>query len=279
MIRHRLAHRAPQCPYCAMNTPLRKMARKKLLLDIFECRNCLLIFRWPAETAEEFRRFYQQEYAEGAITELPAAQDLERLCAEGFRGGSLDLSGKIALLRTLENSGRVLDYGCSWGYGLYQLRTSGFDAVGYEISSPRAGYGRAQLGAEIMEDPAALAELSDASFDVLFSNHVVEHLPALGETLDLFSRLLRRGGLAFIVLPNFTGKEARNGRFLNWIGAAHPVAPTRDFFLRNLPQHGFRDVRCFSGPLTDEVILRVGEGRCEELEQDGDELFVLARKS
>jgi hypothetical protein len=104
-------------------------------------------------------------------------------------------------------------------------------------------------------------------------------LRGLRQAFQLFARLLRPGGLLFCVLPNFSGREARNGRFLNWIGEAHPIAPTREFFLRNLPANGFQDVRAFSGPFTGQAVESAVAGRWDLLEQDGDELMVLARKA
>jgi SAM-dependent methyltransferase len=279
MIWHRLARRAPACPYCKETGRLKRIARKKLVLDVLQCEQCLLMFRWPMETPEEFHSFYQQGYSEGAITELPRPDELARLCAAGFRGGSLDLTGKIRMLRALSPTGRVLDYGCSWGYGVYQLREAGFDAVGYEVSTPRAAYGRTRLGLEILETPQSVEKLPGGSLDVLFSNHVVEHLPALGSAFAEFNRLLRGGGLLFLVLPNFNGAAARNGRFLNWIGEAHPVAPTREFFLRNLPAHGFEQVRCASGPFSEIAAEHVSQGRYDLLDTEGDELLVLGRKT
>ena len=257
---------------------MQRIARKKLVLDVLQCQQCLLIFRWPMETAEEFNRYYQQDYMEGAITDLPRPEELARLCATDFRGEALDLAGKIQMLRALQPAGRVLDYGCSWGYGVHQLRAAGFDAVGYEVSAPRAAYGRAGLGVEILDTPKALENLAASSFDVLFSNHVVEHLPVLGGAFDEFFRVLRGGGLLFLVLPNFNGAAARNGQFLSWIGEAHPIAPTREFFLRNLPAHGFGNVHCASGPFTENAAEQVALSRFDALETEGDELLVLARK-
>jgi SAM-dependent methyltransferase len=277
MMRHRLSGRRAACPYCG-GTGLRRVARKRLVLDVFECGACLLQFRWPMETEEEFRRFYQSEYLEGAITDLPSAERLAEMSRKGFEGTSLDLSSKIELLRVLEPRGRVLDYGCSWGYGVFQLRAAGYDAAGFEISLPRAGYARQWLGGGVLDDPTALEGTAAGSFDVVFSNHVVEHLRELRRAFDLFSRLLRPRGLLFAVLPNFSGREARNGRFLNWIGEAHPIAPMGDFFLRNLPNHRFRDAHCFSGPFTQAVARTVAAGEFGSLDSDGDELLVLARK-
>lgn len=279
MIRHRLSRRKAACPYCGERSQLRRIARKKLVLEVLQCEGCALMFRWPVETREEFHSFYQEEYAEGAITELPLPEELARLCLTEFRGGPLDLARKIEIVRALVPAGRALDYGCSWGYGVHQLRKAGFDALGFEISARRAAYGRAELGVEILEKREALESLPGGSFDLLFSNHVVEHLPDLGAAFEEFRRLLRREGLLFLVLPNFDGERARHGSLMSWIGAAHPVAPTRKFFLRNLPTYAFTNVRCASGPFTDTVVEQISQGRFDALPTEGDELLVIARKA
>jgi SAM-dependent methyltransferase len=279
MIRHRLSHRKAACPYCGESSRLQRIARKKLVLDVLQCEQCLLMFRWPVETREEFYTFYQGEYAEGAITDVPLPDELARLCLTEFRGGPLDLAGKIKIVRALVPAGRALDYGCSWGYGVHQLRQAGFDALGFEISARRAAFGRTGLGVEILENREALESLPEGSFDVLFSNHVVEHLPDLGAAFEQFRRLLRREGLLFLVLPNFDGERARHGSLIRWIGAAHPVAPTRKFFLRNLPTHAFADVRCGSGPFTETAVEQISQGRFDALPTEGDELLVIARKA
>lgn len=278
MIWQRLSGRKPACPYCGESESLKHIARKKVVLEVLQCERCLLIFRWPMETAEEFDAFYQQEYKEGTITDLPSPSELAQLCAINFRGGPLDLSGKILMLQALGAGKRLLDYGCSWGYGVRQLRTAEFDAIGYEVSTPRAAYGRRTLGVEILDNPRALRELPPESFDVVFSNHVVEHLPTLGKAFDDFCRLLRHRGMLFLVLPNFNGTTARNGSFLSWIGEAHPVAPTREFFLRNLAAHGFTNARCASGPFTAKAAEQVARGQFDALETEGDELLVAAER-
>jgi len=277
MVRHRLSGRQAVCPHCG-GTTLRRVVRKKLVLDVYECKGCLLMFRWPMETEEEFNRFYQAEYREGAITNLPTPAELESMRVAGFVGTSLDISAKIVLLKALEATGRVLDYGCSWGYGVFQLHAAGYEATGFEISRARAEFGRRSLGVAILEDSAAMEALPGGSFDVIFTNHVVEHLRGMRPAFRLFAHLLRPGGLLFCVLPNFAGREARNGRFLNWIGEAHPIAPTRDFFLRNLPTDGFREVQAFSGPFTESVARSVASAEYGRMEQDGDELLVLGRR-
>lgn len=267
-----------ECPYCRRQTNLRILGRKKLVLDVCHCQECGMIFRWPLETEPQLKDFYEHAYREGEITSLPAPETLPLLLGANFRGTALDLSAKVALLRALRPAGRVLDYGCSWGYGVHQLRGAGYEAAGFEISRTRARFGRAQLNVAVLDDPRELQELPQGSFDVIFSNHVVEHIISLKDVLSLFAHLLRPSGLLLLVLPNFTGKRAREGEFMSWIGEAHPIAPTADFFRKNLPGRGFVNIRCASSPFDGELVERARDGRFEGV-NDGDELLVIAERS
>jgi len=279
VVRHRLEGQPRRCPNCGETAGLRSLGRKKIVVEVIHCENCLLIFRWPLETPEEARSYYQSEYSEGAITALPEDPELAVQISGGFRGTSLDLSAKIELLKICGGAGRVLDYGCSWGYGVYQLARAGLDATGFEIARSRARFGREWLGVRILDAPGDLARLPQASFDALFSNHVVEHLLQLNDAFTEFARLLRPGGLAFIVLPNFTGRVARQGRFWNWIGAAHPLAPTCEFFARNLPPAGFAAPLFASCPFDEALRERFRRGQADDLQLEGDELLVVTTRT
>jgi hypothetical protein len=90
--------------------------------------------------------------------------------------------------------------------------------------------------------------------------------------------LLAPGGLAFHVLPNFTGKIAREGMWIMWIGEEHPLAPTLDFFQRNLPRHGFQRVSFGSSPFDDQLAASLASGDPANASVDGYELLVVAYK-
>ncbi len=173
----------------------------------------------------------------------------------------------------------MLDYGCSWGYATSLLRKNGYDATGFEISKPRAAYAREHLGVPVVNSVAELESLPRESFDVIYSNHVLEHVPSIGKTLALFARLLRDDGVAFHILPNFTGKAARSGLWLAWIGEDHPIAPTVEFFERALPAAGLGRFRFVSSPFDAEAVAAI-QGKAAKLSQlDGDEVLILAQKS
>jgi 2-polyprenyl-3-methyl-5-hydroxy-6-metoxy-1,4-benzoquinol methylase len=279
MLRHRWFGQLRVCPYCGPSSIVKLVRRKKAIVEILQCQTCHLWFRWPSDTFHEHENYYQEEFAgDTPQVILPDAEELLVLKSTNFSGSSLDINSKVRVLHDLHRGGRVLDYGCSWGYGTYQLREQGFDAVGFEISKPRAAYGRAKLGLNIIDTFDELAKLPDGSFDIIFSNHVVEHLPDIGASFAMLTRLLDENGFVFHVLPNFMGKKARSGYWVKWIGEDHPVAPAMPFFEFALPRAGLTKPIFGSSPFDK----RMGQALIGEptasLSTEGDELLVYAHR-
>lgn len=276
VVGHRVRLQPRVCPYCGEARDLRLLGRKKLIIEIFRCERCSLIFRYPRETARDNAERYQTTYDQAEVTVLPTEQELAHFVADGFSGNS-DFAPKIRALAALMPSGRVLEFGCSWGYGVHQLRSAGFEATGFEISRPRAAFGREKLGVPIMDNLAGIERLPAHSFDAIFSSHVIEHLPDLAASFDLFSRLLIPGGLLFATIPNFSGSAARAGLFWHWIGQDHPIAPTHEFLARALLEHGFASAHFGSGPFDELLIGRLAAHDFDALDTEGEELLIVGR--
>jgi 2-polyprenyl-3-methyl-5-hydroxy-6-metoxy-1,4-benzoquinol methylase len=276
VLRHRIQRQPCFCPYCGTGAAVRMLRRKKLVLNIMQCETCKLIFRWPMDTPSDAETYYEKYFAlKYPPCRLPTQAELDQLLKKNFSGTPIDVGSKVKLLESLRPGARVLDYGCSWGFGTHQLKQRGFDTTGFEISKPRAAYARERIGVKVLDSFADLAALPDGSFDVIFSNHVLEHLTNVQETFATFSRLLAPGGLGFHCLPNFTGKVAREGMWIMWIGEEHPLAPTAEFFAQTLPRHGFSEVVFASSPLGPEIRDEIMRGGTQ---LDGYELLVVARK-
>lgn len=279
MVRYRWQGQPRVCPYCGPSSIVTLVRRKKLIVEILQCQICHLWFRWPADTPREHDSYYQDEFAGDAPQILlPEPDELLSLERANFSGSALDINNKVGVLKTLRPGVRVLDFGCSWGYGTYQLQRQGFDTVGFEISRPRATYGRTNLGLNIVDNFDDLAKLPEGRFDIVFSNHVVEHLLDIAVTFSILTRLLDKNGFVFHVLPNFTGKRARSGCWLKWIGEDHPIAPAIPFFEFAVPRAGLSQPVFASDPFDDRMAQALNRQPRASLSTEGDELLVYAHK-
>jgi 2-polyprenyl-3-methyl-5-hydroxy-6-metoxy-1,4-benzoquinol methylase len=280
ILHHRWQGQPRVCPYCGPSSNVKLVRRKKLIVEILQCQTCYLWFRWPADTPMEHEAYYQQDFATDAPQViLPKPDELKALVNRNFSGSPLEINDKVRVLKSVRPGGRVLDFGCSWGYGTHQIRQHGFDAVGFEISRPRAEYARANLGLNVFDSLDALAALPVESFDIIFSNHVVEHLPDIAKSFAVLTGLHRKDGFVFHVLPNFMGKKARSGSWVKWIGEDHPIAPAMPFFRFAIPRAGLTKPIFGSDPFDDEMARALNSESGASLSTEGDELLVYAHRN
>ncbi len=222
------ARRGRQCPSCG-SPDSAVVERKWLVTSLRRCAGCRLLFRAPATSAGENERLYREGYSAGVTTDLPGEEELRWLLAGGFRGHPKDWGPYLEVLQALgANPGcRLLDFGCSWGYGSWQLREAGFRVEAYELSSPRAAYAREQLRIKVLPKP----EFLPGSYDIFFSSHVIEHVPSVAGMIETGLRALRPGGLFIAFTPNASAERFRDdgsARRRLW-GYVHPQLLDREF--------------------------------------------------
>ena len=223
------------CPFCnrLLDDDKRIIDRKAYFVKLTKCSGCNLLVRLPTDSVNENEAFYQEEYSQGSTTELPGDEELVSLLAVSFKDTERDYSYYLELLDKMgiSKAARILDYGCSWGYGTYQLQQAGFDTAGYEISKPRLQYAVEKLGVRPITDFSVVYDV----FDVFFSAHVLEHVPDLKFVFDLADRVLKPGGYFVAVCPN--GSEAFQKKsplnFHKLWGKVHPILLTDKFVLEN----------------------------------------------
>lgn len=209
------------CPSCG-GLGGAALDRKWGMTAMRRCSECSLLFRTPTTTAEENAQFYQEDYTEGFTTEVPGDAELKRLLETRFAGEEKNYAGYIAVLEALgvKAGARLFDFGCSWGYGSWQLGQAGFAVDAFEISRPRAAFAAERLGVRLVEPLQA----EQGSYDVFFSAHVIEHVPSVEAMVQQGLALLRPGGLLVAFTPNgsaaFRQAQPRNWHLM-W-GLAHP---------------------------------------------------------
>lgn len=107
---------------------------------------------------------------------------------------------------------RLHEFGCGTGLTVHHLRRMGIDATGSDWSPTAIGFGQAQGNRFIQQENAnTLSQMRGQALDVVFTNHVLEHLP---DPVGFFSKLkplLHPGSVVFMRVPN--GDALANRRF------------------------------------------------------------------
>ena len=186
-----------ECPFCG-SKKFRKIDSKYLVTTLLSCQDCHLNHRHPKDDPQFIEDFYQVDYSVDThmMTRLPADNELEELKKTNFPS-LRDYSPFIKALSGDRNA-KVVDYGCSWGYSVFQLLNAGFDAMGFELSVPRAKFGSRKLEVEIVTDENDIRNNND----FIVNSHVIEHLLDIKKFKKLCQSKLNEDGIFMAFCPN-----------------------------------------------------------------------------
>lgn len=224
-----------RCPYCG-EISKDVIDRKYLFIRLFRCPRCNLYYRFPVDSKSQNNRFYQKKYKQrdAITTDLPDLDTLNILLTSNFSNTNKSVStfSNIfgALYQNIPLSKlSLIDYGASWGYMSYQFKnTYGMDVQAFEISKPRADYGKTHLAIDIKTTEALL----NSGVDIFFSSHVIEHHPDINAMIQTSMRLLKEEGLFIAECPNGSLKRKNENPALykkGW-GLVHPNYLNESFY-------------------------------------------------
>lgn len=273
-IKARLFGKGMRCPNCGEKSNT-VVDRKWIFTTLRRCPGCRLLFRTPCTPKKEQREFYQKAYAQGFTTELPNDDDLANLIKTGFQGTPRDYQDYLCLLKNLglSSGATILEFGCSWGYGAWQMRKAGYEVTAYEISKPRCQYARQKLGIPAFQD---LTEIQK-KFDVVFSAHVLEHVDSLEQCLSDQWKRVRPGGFLVGVTPNGSSvfQMAKPKNFHHLWGLVHPQLLDEQFLFRYF---GGREILVSSLPCKKKLCFSPRAESLKEIDLKGWELFFIVKK-
>jgi SAM-dependent methyltransferase len=233
-------------------------------LAVLSLAATLIAFPWHTDPERDESRkaaeFYERAYAAAldvSRTSLPELTEQEKVYAEEARKAAIDqgvpnLIADFVRQHSLENK-RVLDVGS--GNGLLQNAVA--DYTGLDISpAVRRFYHKPFVEASATDMP-----FPAATFDALWSIWVLEHIPNPERALNEMRRVLKPGGVMFL-MPAFDvtryhaqGYAVRRYSDFNLGGklikASIPVAQSR--FVHYLHDHQIRLMR--------SIGVRLGGGR------------------
>lgn len=116
----------------------------------------------------------------------------------------------------------ILDFGCGSGDIAIHLAGAGFTVTGFDLSAQMIEQARvadAQQRVTWMTRSSGRDRLpfEDASFDAVVISSVLEYIPALGDTLSEFVRVMRPGGWLIATVPDVRDPHRRRERWLQFV--------------------------------------------------------------
>ncbi len=163
------------------------------------CATCGLIQQNPQPLPENVLGRYASEYCAYEEKNEKPFLDLMLLALRDI-GFDAVFSRAFALSRG--SPARFLDVGCATGALVGLLRKSGWEASGVELDAESARVGLERNGAPIFAGTLEAAGFPDASFEVVYSSHTIEHLNDPAAWMREIHRVLVPGGVFLCITPN-----------------------------------------------------------------------------
>ena len=164
-------------------------------------------FKKTVEVDKLFRQIYDCVKDESYMNFADAFESLKTALTEGVEGsrrGSV-ITQIVGILEDDKNS-KILDFGCGAGQTVIYLRLLGFDAKGVDLGSvdlPNKVAHKLGLGSGVFTQYSGRhSSYVDNSFDLIYSEQVLEHVLDLTAYYSEASRLLKPNGVAYFSFPH-----------------------------------------------------------------------------
>jgi len=158
---------------------------------LVKCSECGLISLHPRPSSAEIAAYYSDNDPE-RVPRKPAFY--EKLYFSFFRN------------IPLKKKGTLLDIGCGSGRYIYVMRDLGWQVKGIDITPTE--YGKKELGLDIHEGDLLKANFPDESFDAVTLWWALEHIDEPMPFLKEAYRILKKGGVLLVGVPNIDSREA-----------------------------------------------------------------------
>ena len=146
------------------------------------------------------------------LKDLAGSWELRQLPAKEAEWPALRLNARYALTRIAAQvppPGRLLDFGCGWGFFLGAAAEVGWTPFGLEPLPGHAIYARAHFGATVTTDVLHANSFPPETFDAITAFQVFEHLPDPAGDLARLFRMAKPGAAILIEVPNIETLAAR----------------------------------------------------------------------
>jgi 2-polyprenyl-3-methyl-5-hydroxy-6-metoxy-1,4-benzoquinol methylase len=178
-------------------------------MDIARCFGCGLVYVNPrVEYSEsELEKLYSDEYFDA---------DYMRFYRDGTgyqTNEPFDL--RMEWIGKYKAPGRILDIGCASGGFLRFAREKGWDTYGVELSRTASETARREHNLNVMTGSLYEARFNDGFFDAVMAGDVLEHVEDPGSFLKEINRIMKKGAVLYIGVPDFDGLYYTAALFLS----------------------------------------------------------------
>lgn len=206
--------------------------------DILLCGTCHIhsLREWQNLNLASIYESISDYYAYKTVTEPSLVSNIKAIWLKkhmGISPGETAISTKVILFflssilrrqywwlpRDRSHVEKFIDVGCGSGKNVALMSSLGFESWGTDISTA-VGSRHSVDSSRLVIGEFAKAELPENYFDLIVSDHALEHMPNPVIVFSKLHRLLSDDGLAYISVPNTASLSAKIfGKYWYFLGA------------------------------------------------------------
>lgn len=197
------------CPLC--QSKKRKALYRSEYRTFFRCHECKNVYQQLYRKQEErysenyFFEEYQAQYGKSYLEDFqPIYQSGLRRCKE--------IQKLFPRSRRFQPH-RILDVGSAYGHFLVAAKLYGWQPFGIDVSLSAVNYmqkkGFCAFCSDFQEGRHSDEAVYQNSYDVVTFWYVLEHFHRLDSVLDTVCKILKKGGIFAIAVPNLSGISAK----------------------------------------------------------------------
>ena len=137
-----------------------------------------------------------------------------------FMNYAFEIASIPKMLNKKPHEINILEFGMGWGFWANVAKAFNFNVAGSELSEERIKFAE-NNGLKVIQD---ISKEQDESYDYVYANQVFEHLPNPAEIIKDLSRVMKKGGIIHIQVPNGQ-KIERKLKSKNWKAQKDAIQP------------------------------------------------------
>lgn len=171
-----------------------QIKKTKLKFFIIQCPKCFLPMTYPRPYENSFQAEHYQDHKD-VLDKIQRLETFKKYARHALKN-----------IRIFKKTGRFLDIGCSIGVLVHEAQQKGFDAYGLEINRYAVIKAKELFDIKIFEENLFKnVSIESASFDVIALIQTLEHIEQPVLFLSRIKTLLKKDGILYISVPNFSG--------------------------------------------------------------------------